>query len=348
MAGNPFKGRDFLSLTDYTREEIEFLLQTALELKRRFRTGEPHRLLQDKTLFMLFFNPSLRTRNSFEAGMTQLGGHAHFLEPGSMYTPVSTAREAVETHGERISDVARVLSRIGHGIAIRCCDKAVDWVYPRGQEIMENFAEWADVPVFNMISDRFHPCQVLGDLLTVYEKFGRLEGLKLVMSWAYAGARNKSRGVPQAMIPAATLFGMNVVLAHPEGLELDDDVVAEAQANAEASGGSFEISYDMESAFQDAHVVYPKSWLAKQFFPPVTETPEFGEAQRLYEQYGNWICDERKMDLTHQRAVYMHCLPADPGLEVTEAVMDGPQSVIFDQAENRLHAQKAVMALSMQ
>ena len=128
----------------------------------------------------------------------------------------------------------------------------------------------------------------------------------------------------------------------------DDDVVAEAQANAEASGGSFEISYDMEGAFKDAHVVYPKSWLAKQFFPPMTETPEFDEAQRLYEQYGDWICDERKMKLAHQTAVYMHCLPADPGLEVTEAVMDGPQSVIFDQAENRLHAQKAVMALSMQ
>lgn len=347
MANNQFRGRDFLNLADYSREDIDSLLNMALELKRRFRAGEPHRLLQDKTLFMLFFNPSLRTRNSFEAGMTQLGGHAHHLEPESMYVPVKTVGEVGTKNGERISDVARVLSRMGHGIAIRCCGKAVDWIYPRGDEIISEFAYWADVPVINMVSDRFHPCQVLGDLLTIQEKFGRLEGKKLVMSWAYAGSHNKSRGVPQNLVPAAALFGMEVVLAHPEGLDLDDDVLDMARKNAEISGGSFRISHDMDDAFQGAHVVYAKSWLAKQFFPPQTGTPDLGNAQALYDQHKDWICDETRMQRAHRSAIYMHCMPADPGLEVTESIMDGPQSVIFDQAENRLHAQKAIMALTM-
>jgi ornithine carbamoyltransferase len=347
MSTNPFRGKDFLRLADYSREEIDCLLQMALDLKRRFRSNESHRLLQDKTLFMLFFNSSLRTRNTFEAGMTQLGGHAHYLEPDSMYTPVETAVEAASSHGERISDVARVLSRIGHGIAIRCVGEPVDWIYPRGQKILENFACWADIPVINMITDRYHPCQVLGDLLTIYEKFGRLERLKLVVSWAYAGEKNKSRGVPQELVPLGSLYGMDVTLACPEGLELDDDVMEAARNNAEVNGGSFTVSHDMKDACEGADIIYAKSWMSTRFMPPITDKPEFKEAKNFYDLHKGWICDEKIMKSANKQCIYMHCLPADPGLEVSEAVMDGPQSVIFDQAENRLHAQKAVMALTM-
>ena len=347
MKTETFRGRDFLTLLDYSQEEIETILDVALDLKRRFAIGEPHdQLLRGKTLFMIFYNQSLRTRNSFEAGMTQLGGHAHFLDPQKIYTPALEGRE-VAYATERVSDVARVLSRMGEGIAIRCYGDPVGWEYGGAHAIEREFARWADIPVINMECDKYHPCQGLADVFTVKEKFGAFSGVKFVMSWAYSPSVHKPRAVPQSAIIAPTMMGMEVILAHPKGMELDDEVLKACQGYAEKYGGSFAISNDMREAFEGAQVVYPKAWTAAiMHAPPVGQLDE-KRTQEIFAANQEWICDEEKMKLAHKDAIYMHCLPCDRGLEVTNEVIDGPQSVVFDEAENRLHVQKAIMALTM-
>jgi ornithine carbamoyltransferase len=346
MKTDSFKGRDFLTTADFGREEIETIIDVALDLKRRFAVREPHRFLPDMTLFMIFYGMSLRTRNSFEAGMTQLGGHAHFLSPGEIYTPAldDTVREY---RTESVADVARVLSRMGHGIAIRCFGKAVDWVYGAGQEVLEGFAKWADIPVINMESDIHHPCQGMADILTMKEKLGQLDGKKFVMSWAYSPRAQKPLSVAHSALLLTSLMGMNVTIAYPEGFDLDDNVMEQVRANAERYGRSVEIVHDMKEAVRGADVVYVKNWTCRHFFPPETSAPQPEEAQKLFDGNRHWICDEELMGLAKSTAFYMHCLPADRDFEVTSAVMDGPQSAVFDQAENRLHAQKAIMALTM-
>src|SRR5512137_1111050 len=195
MKTTSFRGRDFLAETDFSREEIEQVLELAQELKMDRAKGKLHDdLLRGKTLFMIFYNQSLRTRNSFEAGMTQLGGHAHYLDPSKIYTPALPGRE-VAYSTERVSDVARTLSRMGHAIAIRCYGDPVDWTYGGAHEMIRNFAYWADIPVLNMECDKYHPFQALADVLTVKEKFGTFKGVKFVMSWAYSPSIHKPRAV---------------------------------------------------------------------------------------------------------------------------------------------------------
>jgi ornithine carbamoyltransferase len=346
MKTNTFRGRDYISLLTYTREEIETLLGVALDLKRKFATGQPHRLLSDKSLFMIFYNQSLRTRNSFEAGMTQLGGHAHFLDPGKIYTPALEGDERAYST-ERVSDVARTLARMGHGISIRMYGEPVGWVYGKANAIVNEFARWADIPIINMECDKYHPCQALADLLTVKEKLGGFRGRRFVMSWAYSPSVEKPLSVPQSAVIGATKMGMEVILAHPKGLELDPEVIKACQVNAENSGGSFQISNDMQSAFRGADVLYPKSWTCLENIPPHSGRPEMDKTEKLFNENKDWICDQAKMDLAQPGAIYMHCLPCDRGFEVTDEVIDGPKSVVFDEAENRLHVQKAVMALTM-
>ncbi|TFG14513.1 ornithine carbamoyltransferase, partial [Candidatus Thorarchaeota archaeon] len=254
-----FRGRDYINLLDYTKEEIETLIDVAIDLKKKYALWEPHKLLDAKTLFMIFYNSSLRTRNSFEAGMTQLGGHAHFLDPSKIYAPALEGdEEAYST--ERVSDVARVLSRMGQGIAIRCYGDPVGWIYGKANEIINNFAYWADCPVINMEDDKYHPCQGLADVMTVKEKFGTFKDVKFVMSWAYSPSVHKPLAVPQSAIIAATKMGMETVLAHPKGMELDDEIIKHCKLNAEKNNSGFEIMNDMEEAFEGAHVVYPKAW----------------------------------------------------------------------------------------
>jgi len=346
MKTHTFRGRDYISLLTYSREEIETLLDQALDLKRSFASGEPHRWLADKSLFMIFYNQSLRTRNSFEAGMTQLGGHAHYLDPGKIYEPALEGDERAYST-ERVSDVARTLSRMGHGISIRMYGEPVGWIYGKANAIVNEFARWADIPVINMECDKYHPCQALADLLTIKEKMGGFQGRRLVMSWAYSPSVEKPLSVPQSAIIAATKMGMEVVLAHPKGLELDPEVVKACQVNVENSGGSFQISHDMQEAFRAADVVYPKSWTALENIPPHTAKPELQKTEKLFNEHKDWICDRAQMDLAKPNAIYMHCLPCDRGFEVTDEIIDGPRSVVFDEAENRLHVQKAIMALTM-
>ena len=321
------QGRDWISTDDWEVGEIESALDLAGELKGRFLRGEPHRLLQDRTFFMMFFDKSTRTRNSFEAGMTQLGGHAHFLDTDTMQV----------SHGETAKDTGIILSRYGHGVGIRH-----DTVPGEGNAYMREVARWADVPVINMQCDVDHPCQTLADLMTMRERFGRsLKALRVAVSWAYAPSYTKPMSVPQGLALLLPRFGMEVVVARPPGYDLMPDVLERARARAEEGGGSISVVDDMDAAFEGAHVVYPKSWGPLELFG----RPE--EARALAAQHTSWICDERRMGLADPDAVYMHCLPADRGNEVTDAVIDGPQSIVYDEAENRLHTCKALMALTM-
>ncbi|MEL7643565.1 MAG: ornithine carbamoyltransferase, partial [bacterium] len=217
MKTTSFKGRDFLAETDFTREEIETVLTVAEQLKKDRAMNNYHdQLLRSKTLFMIFYNQSLRTRNSFEAGMTQLGGHAHYLDPDKIYKPALEGREIAYTT-ERVSDVARVLDRMGDAIAIRCYGDPVDWEYGGAHAMLKEFARWADIPVLNMEDDIYHPFQGLADVLTVKDKFGGYKGVKFTMSWAYSPSVHKPRAVPQSAILYATMLGMDVTLAHPKG-----------------------------------------------------------------------------------------------------------------------------------
>lgn len=344
MAATDLRGRDFITLMEFDREEIETILDTAFDLKRRWIRGEPHELLKGKTLFMLFYNRSLRTRNSFEAGMTQLGGHAHFLEPGAVYTPALPGEEKAYST-ERISDVARVLAEMGHGIAIRIYGKNTGWIYGKGNLVIREFARWARIPVINMEDDMYHPCQALADLMTMMEKLGPdLQGKKFVMSWAYSGSVEKPLAVPQSAIIAASFFGMDITLAHPRGFDLDPNVLGFVQKNVKRYGGNLKIVHDMDEAFKDAVVVYPKSWTSQPTDGKTPMDPE--KAKALFEANRHWITTEERMKLTND-AIYMHCLPADRGMEVTDEVIDGPNSVIIEEAANRLHAQKGLMALIM-
>jgi len=321
------RGRDFIATQDWSREELETLLDVANDFKCRFALGEPTRVLPDKTLFMIFFDKSTRTRNAFEAGMTQLGGHAHDLTPDVMQI----------SHGESPKDTGIILSRYGHGIAIRH-----DLEPGAGDAYIRDVARFADVPVINLQSDIDHPTQTIADLMTIREKFpDGIRGRKIAVSWAYAPSYAKPMSVPQGLISLMTRFGLHVTLAHPPEYTLMDPVVADARRNAEASGGSFTVVNDMDDAFREADIVYPKSWGIEALF----SRPE--EALAISARYKDWICDERRMRLAKPDSIYMHCLPADRGSEVTDEVIDGQQSVVYDEAENRLHTAKAIMALTM-
>lgn len=321
------RGKHFITTQEWTKEELEMVFSLAERLKQEFATGQLHdHILRAKTLFMIFFDNSTRTRNSFEAGMTQLGGHAHDLSPDKLQI----------SHGENAKDTAMVLSRFGHGIAIRHC------TYGEGNKYLREVAKYASVPVINMQCDMYHPCQILADYLTIRERFGRnTRGLKLVVSWTSAPKYVRPLSVPQSLILMMPRFGLDVTLAHPPEFELMPEIVAQAKKNAEEAGVKFEIVDDMEYAFKDADIVIPKSW------GPLVHTQDKEEGIKLIKKYPKWICDSRMMSLAKKHAIYMHPLPADRGFEVTDEVIDGPQSVVYDEAENRLHVQKALLALVM-
>jgi len=321
-----FRGRDFIGDMDFSKEEVETVLDVAWDLKRKRALGEAHALLRDKTLAMLFFFTSTRTRGSFEAGMAQLGGHAAFID--SETTQIS--------HGDTAKEIGEIFGRYFDGIAIRQCD----WNF--GNSYINEVAKASRVPILNMQCDVYHPFQCLADLMTVFEKKGRdLRRKKVVVSWAYAASYSKPISVPQSLILQMTRFGCDVVLAHPPEFKLMPHIMEQAAENARKAHVGFEVTDDMDAAFKDADVVYPKSW------GPMMTTTDKAEGKALIDKYKSWITDERRMALTKEDSIYMHCLPADRGLEVTDGVIDGPHSVVYDEAENRLHAQKAVMALTM-
>ena len=324
---NTVRGKDYIETKNWSKKEIQLALDVAGDLKKMFKKGNPHRYLPDKTAFLFFFDKSTRTRNSFEAGATQLGAHAHFI----------SSETSQVAHGESPKDMGIILSSYGHAIAIRH-----DLVPGEGNAYMRMVAEHATVPVLNMQCDIDHPFQTLADLMTIQEEFGKnLKGRKIAVSWGYAPSYAKPMSVPQGLITLLPRFGLDVVLAHPPEYKLMKSEVEFARKAARENGTKFEIVDSMEDAFENADIVYPKSWGIESLF----HKPE--EALEISKKYKNWICDERLMKLTAKESIYMHCLPADRGYEVTDAVIDGPHSRVFPEAENRLHTCKSVMALTM-
>jgi len=320
------RGRDLIGDLDFSKEEVETVLDVAWDLKRKRALNEPHAYLRDKTLAMLFFFSSTRTRGSFEAGMAQLGGHAAFIE--SETTQIK--------HGDTPKEIGEIFGRYFDGIAIRHCDWAV------GNAYLNEVAKYSRAPVFNMQCEIYHPFQCLADLMTIMEKKGRdLRKKRIVVSWAYASSYLKPISVPQSLILQMPRFGMDVVLAYPEEFRLMPEIEQQARDEAKKAGTSFEIVHDMDEGITGADIVYAKSW------GPLLTTADGAEGKRIQDSYKSWIMDQRRMQLAKEDAIYMHPLPADRNIEITDEVIDGPHSVVYDEAENRLHAQKAVLALSM-
>jgi len=322
---NKLKGKHFITTQDWSVDELEKIFALAAKLKKAKKEGRRTPLLTGKTLYMIFFDASTRTRNSFETGMTQLGGHAIYLSPDKMQI----------SHGENARDTARVLSRYGEGIAIRHC------AFGEGNAYLREVAANAEVPVINMQCDIYHPCQILADYLTIREKFKKTKGLKLGVAWTSAPNYVRPLSVPQSLILMMPRFGINVTLAYPPEFRLMPEIEEQARKNAQAAGVKLEISHRFEDAFENADAVIPKSW------GPLITTRDTAEGLRLIEKYPSWRCDRRHMALGKKHLIYMHPLPADRGREVTNEVIDGPQSVVYDEAENRLHVQKALMALTL-
>lgn len=303
--------KDLISLHDLTSEEVQNLLKLGLKLKDEQKKGIPHPILKGKTLGMIFTKSSTRTRVSFEVGMTQLGGYPLFLSSNDIQLG----------RGESIHDTAKVLERYLDGIMIR--------TYAHSDVI--ELADEANIPVINALTDLLHPCQVLADLMTTYEHKGRLEGLK----FAYIGDGNN---MAHSIMYGCAKAGLDCAIATPENYACDGEVVENAKADFKAAGRNLLITTDPTEAIKNADVVYTDTWVS------MGQEDEKAERQRVFMPYQvNGELFKKAAD----DALFMHCLPAYRGYEVTEGVIDGPQSVIFDEAENRLHAQKAVMATLM-
>ena len=320
------RGRDYISDLDFSKEETEHVLELAWELKSKRNSGLEHALLKNKVLAMLFFFSSTRTRGSFEAGMAQLGGHAAFIEPKT--TQIS--------HGDTEMELGQIYGRYFDGIAIRHCDWGV------GNKYLRDVAAASIAPVLNMQCEVYHPHQCLADLMTMMEVFnGDIKGKRVAVSWAYASSYLKPISCPQSLILQLPRFGMDVVVAHPTGFELMPEILGEARDLANKNGTGFDVVHDMEEGCANVDVVYAKSW------GPLMTTADDEEGKAMQDQHSDWIANENIMAMANDDAVYMHPLPADRDIEVAKSVLEGNQSVVFQQAENRLHAQKAVMALTM-
>jgi len=320
-----FRGKHFITLQDWTKEEIDTLLEVSFDLKKKFAMGVPTPYLQYKTIFLMFFEQSTRTRNSMEAGIAQLGGHGNFLDTSTMQV----------SHGEVAKDTAIVLSRYGHAIACRNCFWGV------GNKYLKEMAKWSTVPIINLQCDLYHPMQGIADLMTIKEKVRDLKRTKISIIWAYATSHKKPISVPLTQVLLFPRYGMEVTLAYPEGYDLPDWAIKQAKENAEKYGGTLTITHNMEEAYRDADVVIPKnwgSWVTNQSNEVVDD---------LLESCKTWKCTEEMIKLANKEVMYMHALPADRGNEVENSVIDGPHSIIYDEAENRLHTAKAVMTLTM-
>jgi ornithine carbamoyltransferase len=303
------KGRDFLRVNDWAAGEVLSVLELADRLKARQRERVEHRHLEGRTLGMIFQKPSTRTRVSFEVGMFQLGGTALYLAVGDLQLG----------RGETIKDTAHVLSRYLDAIMIRTFEQAD----------VDELAEHADIPVINGLTDEFHPCQALADVMTIRERLGSFVGVRV----AYLGDGNN---VCHSLMVACAKLGMDFVAATPAGYDPSAEVLRWAQTAAEESGGSVELVREARAAATGADVLYTDVW---------TSMGQEEERERRLSDLAGYQIDERLVGLVSERAIVLHCLPAHYGEEITEEVLYGPRSAVWDQAENRLHAQKALLAL---
>ena len=328
--------KHFLNTQDWSRGELDALLARAALFKRD-RIGDE---LRGKSIALVFFNPSLRTRTSFELGAFQLGGHAVVLQPGKDAWPIEFDLGTVMDGEaeEHIAEVAKVLSRYVDMIGVRAFPKFVDWSLDRQDKVLRGFAEHATVPVINMETIT-HPCQELAHVMALQEHFGStdLRGRKYVLTWTYH-PKALNTAVANSALTIATRMGMDVTLLCPTPeYVLDQRYMDWAARNVVESGGSLQVSHDIESAYAGADVVYAKSWGALPYFGNWEAEKPSRDAHK------HFIVDEAKMALT-RNGVFSHCLPLRRNVKATDAVMDSPQCIAINEAENRLHVQKAVMA----
>lgn len=327
--------RDFLKTSDHSSEDLEVLLESAMRLKqRRSFSDKP---LAGKSIALVFFNPSLRTRASMQVGIYELGGNAVILEPGSTSWTLEH-REGVVMDGdktEHLKEFVEVLERYVSAIGVRTFAALQDWKTERTDPILNAFRRYASVPVINLESAMHHPCQSMADMMTIREKFGDVKR-KVLLTWAWH-PKPLPMAVPNSFALAASQFGHDLRVAHPKGYELDCELIAEIEAQAKANGGSVEFVSDAASSFDGADVVYAKSWGAAQFYGDAAKDLEYRAQFR-----SDWIVDEAKMARSND-AVFMHCLPVRRNVIVTDGVIDSPNSVVIDEAENRLHVQKAIL-----
>ena len=320
--------RDFLSTEEWSPEAIDGLLALAKRIKRGEITGG----LERKVLAMIFLDPSLRTRSSFETAMFLHGGHALVLEPGKGSWTLETEPGVVMDGAgvEHLVDAARVLGRYADALAVRSFPRGGTWAVEREDRIIRNFAKYSPKPVINLESVRRHPCQGLADALTLEEKLGSPRGKKFVLQWAWH-PKPLPTAVPASAALAAAHLGMNVVIAHPPGYELDPDDMTAIRGLAAGRGGQVSVTHDRAEALEGAAAVYVKSWGAIAHFG----RPDDERALRV--PHRDWRMSDPG------ESVVMHCLPVRRNVEIDDAVLDGPNSAVYDEAENRLHVQRALL-----
>jgi N-acetylornithine carbamoyltransferase len=322
----------FLSTKDV---DLNGLIESALRFKRGEDRSQP---LVGKSVALVFFNPSLRTRASMQVGIYELGGNAVVLEPGGTSWTLEHRTGAVMDGDktEHVAEFVRVLERYCVAIGVRTFAALKDWQEERTDPILSAFAKYASVPIINLESAMHHPCQSLADMITIREKLGE-ERKRVVLTWAWH-PKLLPMAVPNSFALAASQMGHDLVIAHPPGYDLDEELVQTSRQLAADAGGSVEVTHDMDAAFTGAEVIYAKSWGAKQFYGR-DEQDTITRAQ-----YRNkWIVNERRMAQTDD-AIFMHCLPVRRNVIVTDGVIDSRASVVIDEAENRLHVQKAVLS----
>src|SRR6266436_5914181 len=325
---------NFLTTADLTRGELDQLIESASRFKQGNDQSKP---LAGRSIALVFFNPSLRTRASMQIGVYELGGNAVVLEPGGTSWTLEHREGAVmdEDKTEHVAEFVRVLGRYAAAIGVRTFAALKDWREERTDPILNAFAKYAEVPIINLESAMHHPCQAVADMMTIREKLG--EGRKKVLlTWAWH-PKPLPMAVPNSFALAAAQMGHDLVITHPAGYELDGELMETVRKEAMVAGGSLTETNDIEVAFTGAEVIYAKSWGAKQFYGE----PEKDVAERAQHRH-KWIVDDQKMART-DNAIFMHCLPVRRNVIVTDSVIDSPASVVTDEAENRLHVQKAIL-----
>jgi N-acetylornithine carbamoyltransferase len=326
--------KDFLTTSDWTNNELEELIERALRFKRGDKESRP---LAGRSVALVFFNPSLRTRASMQVGIYELGGNTVVLEPGGTSWTLEHRDGAVmdQDKTEHVAEFVRVLGRYCAAICVRTFAALRDWEEERRDPVLKAFAKHSEVPVINLESAMHHPCQALADMMTVREKLGSGRR-RVLLTWAWH-PKALPMAVPNSFALASAQMGHELTIAHPPGYELDQELISEVETRAREAGGSVRVINEVEEAFEGAQVVYAKSWGSSRFYGAterdVKERAPYRDA---------WIVDERKMARTND-ALFMHCLPVRRNVIVTDAVIDAPSSVVIDEAENRLHVQKAII-----
>ena len=324
---------NFLKTSDFSLAELEEIIEAAL----KFKSGETNeKTLSGKSVALVFFNPSLRTRASMQVGIFELGGNAVILEPGGTSWTLEHRENVVMDcdKTEHLKEFVRVLERYVSAIGVRTFAELKDWNLERTDPILSAFERYASKPIINLESAMHHPCQAMADMMTIRERFGN-EKKKVLLTWAFH-PKPLPMAVPNSFALASAQFGHDLRIAHPKGYEIDDELVGNRKSERR-KGGSLEIVNETESAFENVEVVYAKSWGSKNFYGAAEKDLEFRAQFR-----NDWIVDETKMARTND-AIFMHCLPVRRNVIVTDSVIDSANSVVIDEAENRLHIQKAIM-----